>query len=136
MENLDDNLESTHKSDGDYISPQAKSYLTRSSGWVLTLAIIGIIGTSIGIISGFIFIFSLNVVLGIVYILIYAFGLYMSILMIKMAKYLKQETFALQEFAENHYNYWKLVVIYIIVAFALALIGGFFFISTTSSVQF
>lgn len=131
MENLDDlNLDDTILNQG--VSQRAQNFLNKASGWVKAVAILGIIGGSLGIISG---VFSLffSPVASLLYLLVYGGFIYISILLLKISTYSDAGSFNIEEFAENFYKYWKYLVIYIIISFAVGMIGVFVLISIGGS---
>lgn len=131
MENLDDlNLDDTVLNQG--ISPRAQNFLNKASGWVKAIAILGIVGGALGIISG---VFSLffSPVAALLYLLIYGGFIYTSIILLKVSNYCDKGSFNIEKFAENFYKYWKFLVIYILVSFGISIIGVFVLISIGGS---
>lgn len=126
MDNLDEHNLTNDLTNQDAISPIAKSFLNRASGWVKAVAILGIVGASLGILLGLFAIIG-SPVIGIINLAIYAFAIYVSILLLKVANNIDRGTFNLDEFAKNFYLYWKTVVIFSLVAVGLTVLMGIIF---------
>lgn len=120
MDILDENNDNGGNS---RISQITKDFLTKSSGWVKAVAIIGIVFSILGVLGGILTLIAIPIV-GVIYLIIYGLAIYISLILLKVANSASAESFNLDVFAENFYKYWKIVVIMIIVGFALALIGG------------
>ncbi|HZH87468.1 MAG TPA: hypothetical protein VFD77_09125 [Brumimicrobium sp.] len=132
MENLDEHNLDTNSIHQETVSPTAKTFLNKASGWVKAVAILGIIGSSLGVLVGILSLFAIPIV-GILYLVIYGIGIYISVLLLKVANSIDRGTFNMDKFAESFYLYWKTLVILTLVIVGLSIIAGVYF--TVSEVQ-
>lgn len=132
MENLDEHNLSNDGTHQDVISNTAKTFLNKASGWVKAVAILGIVGSSLGILGGLFSLFAMPVV-GIIYLAMYGIGIYISLLLLKVSNSIDRGTFNMDVFAENFFLYWKTVVILSLVAVGLSIILGIFFATAGAS---
>lgn len=132
MENLDEHNLDTNSIHQETVSPTAKSFLNKASGWVKAVAILGIIGASLGVLGGIFSLFVIPIV-GILYLVIYGIGIYISLLLLKVANNVDRGTFNLDKFAESFYLYWKTIVILSLVIVGVSIIAGVYL--TVSEVQ-
>jgi hypothetical protein len=123
MDNLDEHNLSNDINHQETISPEAKTFLNKASGWVKAVAILGIIGSSLGVLGG---IFSLIAIpiAGLLYLAIYGVGIYISLLLLKVANNIDRGAFNMDKFAESFYLYWKTAVIFSLIIVGISIIAG------------
>ena len=129
MENLDEHSLSNDITNQQTISPTAKTFLTKASGWVKVVGILGIVGSGIGLLGGLFSLVAVPIV-GILYLIIYGVGIYISTLLLKVANSIDRGKFNMDEFAKNFYMYWKFAVIFSLVIVGISLIAGIFIASS------
>lgn len=125
MENLDEYNQDRDLMTNGGLSPGAKENLNNSAIWVKIIAIVSLVGSVLGILGG-LFILFVTPVLGIIYLAMYAFAIYVSLLLLNVAKSVERGTFDMDKFAENFLKYWKIMAIFMIIGIALGIIGGIF----------
>src|SRR5690554_8177641 len=104
MENLDENNHDQELMNKDRISATAKENLQKSAGWVKVVAILGIVGSGLGALSGLFILFTVPI-LGFIYLTIYAIAIYISTLLLNVANSVERGSFDLEKFAVNFYKY-------------------------------
>ncbi|MFA5573687.1 MAG: hypothetical protein WC994_01395 [Brumimicrobium sp.] len=132
MENLDE----TQFEDkvNTHLSTKTKMNLEKSSGWMKTIAILGIVVSSLGLLGG-IFVLFMTPMIGILYLAIYGVFIYISLILLRAATNLENTQFNMESFAENHYKFWKTMVLYMIFAIGISFIAGIIMVSSGASLM-
>jgi hypothetical protein len=134
MENLDEINQTNDLSNQEAISPVAKTFLNKASGWVKAVAILGIVGSSLGVLGGLISLIAMPLI-GILYLAIYGIGIYISTILLKVANNIDRGAFNMDKFAESFYLYWKTAVIFSLIIVGLSIIIGIYFAFAGASVM-
>lgn len=110
-------------SNSDDISAQAASNLTKASGWVKAVSILGFIGGGFMALGGLAAFVAIPL-MGFLYLVIAGAYIFLSTLLLKQANSIQGGSPDLDKFAASYYNFWKTSVIIMIIMFALSLIVG------------
>ena len=112
-----------NSSNASEISNQAASNLSKASGWVKAVAILGFIGAGF-MVLGALGMFIAIPLMGLLYLIIAGAYIYLSLLLLKQANAIQGGALDLDNFALNYYNFWKTAVIIMIIMFGLSLVVG------------
>lgn len=110
-------------SNSDDISAQAASNLTKASGWVKAVSILGFIGGGFMALGGLAAFVAIPL-MGFLYLVIAGAYIFLSTLLLKQANSIQGGSPDLDKFAASYYIFWKTSVIIMIIMFALSLIVG------------
>ena len=112
-----------NSSNASEISNQAASNLSKASGWVKAVAILGFIGAGF-MVLGALGMFIAIPLMGLLYLIIAGAYIYLSLLLLKQANAIQGGALDLDNFALSYYNFWKTAVIIMIIMFGLSLVVG------------